>query len=62
MRDQLCFVQFLHPGGEHRPPPGGVMPWNEGAHQRKFMRAPGSATDGRDTTDDELIFWGEWEP
>jgi hypothetical protein len=62
MRDQLCFVQFLHPGGEHRPPPGGVMPWNERDHKRKFMRAVGTATDLEDTIEDELVFWGEWEP
>jgi len=62
MVDQLCFVQFLHPGGEHRPPPGGVMPWNEGDHRRKFMRAHGTATDFRGTVKDELVLWGEWEP
>jgi len=62
MHDQLCFVQFLHPGGEHRPPPGGVMAWNERDHKRKFLRAHGTATDFRDTAEDELVFWGEWEP
>ena len=62
MHDQLCFVQFLHPGGEHRPPPGGVMPWNERDHKRKFMRAHGTATDLSEDVDGELVFWGEWEP
>jgi hypothetical protein len=62
VHDQLCFIQFLHPGGEHRPPSGGVMPWNEGDHKRKFMCSRGSATDSRDTVEDELVFWGEWEP
>lgn len=62
MDDRLCFVQFLHPGGEHRPPLGGVMPWNEGDHRRKFMCSRGSATDMREAVEDELVFWGEWEP
>jgi hypothetical protein len=62
MDDRLCVVQFLHPGAEHIPPANGQMAWNTGAHRRKFLSASGSATDGRDVFDTELVFWGEWEP
>lgn len=62
MDDLLCFVQFLHPGAEHTPPRDGLMPWNTGAHRRKFVCAPGAATDRRDVVRSELVLWGEWEP
>jgi len=59
------FVQFPHPGGEHRAR-GGAMPWNVGPHKRKFLVVPGryvEQPDGADeTTTAELAFWGEWEP
>src|SRR5690349_15651078 len=62
MDDRLCFVQFLHPGGEHKPPADGAMPWNVGDHRRKFLRARGSATDRHQAVETELVLWGEWEP
>jgi hypothetical protein len=62
MDDLLCFVQFLHPGGEHTPPSDGIMPWNTGAHRRKFLCASGAAADGRDVVRSELVLWSEWEP
>ena len=37
MQDKLCFVQFMHTGGEHRPAADGRMQWNDGAHRRKFL-------------------------
>ena len=56
------FVQFPHPGGEHRPATDD-MPWNTGDHARKFLIAPGRYvdSDGR-PVEAELVFWGEWEP
>lgn len=59
------FVQFPHPGREHRPQPpqvGTVMPWNVGDHRRKFLRAHGRyLVDGREHAG-AFAFWGEWEP
>jgi len=62
-RDKLCFVQFIHPGGEHGPDAPGIKRWNVGLHRRKFLRSTGLALDSsRQMQRDELIFWGEWEP
>ena len=43
MADSRCFEQFPHPGGEHRPGPGGHAKWNTltAAHARKFMQTRG---------------------
>jgi hypothetical protein len=61
--ERLCFVQFIHPGGEHRPDSDGSKAWNLGAHKRKFLRQRGRYVDEAcNSHDDELIFWGEWEP
>jgi hypothetical protein len=58
----MFFVQFPHPGGEHNPP-FTVMPWNTGAHGRKFLLAHGRHLDPADQLEDgDLVFWGEWEP
>ena len=65
MEDKLCFVQFLHPGGEHEPDHGDCKHWNiEPKHRRKFLRVPGhyrsdSSEAGHSA---EIAFWGEWEP
>lgn len=56
------FVQFPHPGGEHRPH-GDAMAWNVQSHRRKFLVSPGTYVDGAGRAGDaELAFWGEWEP
>lgn len=62
MRDRRCFVQFIHPGGEHRPDSGDVKSWNVGPHRRKFLRCAGRYRDGGRSRQGELAFWGEWEP
>ena len=31
------FVQFLHPGTEHRPGANGWRPWNIGDHHRTIV-------------------------
>jgi hypothetical protein len=56
------FVQFPHPGAEHRPA-GDDMQWNVGPHGRKFLIAPGryKDADGQLAAAD-LMLWGEWEP
>jgi hypothetical protein len=62
---QKTFVQFMHPGGEHKPNSSGeISPWNTNDHKRKFMKNPGeyvTGLDGRDPERAELTFWGEWE-
>jgi hypothetical protein len=56
------FVQFPHPGGEHNPRDD-TMRWNVKAHRRKFLVAPGRYVDSEGHVgEDELVFWGEWEP
>ena len=62
MQDRLCFIQFIHPGGEHTPDCGNMKTWNRGKHKRKFMTAEGRYLDGGKVLSDNIIFWGEWEP
>jgi hypothetical protein len=62
MDDRLCFIQFLHPGGEHEPNNKRLKTWNTGAHRRKFLKSRGRYLAGNDPRDDEIVFWGEWEP
>ncbi|TAL15835.1 hypothetical protein EPN96_11485 [bacterium] len=66
MKEKLCFVQFLHPGGESRPRKGEKqIGWNTGSHKRKFLVSPGSyieKLEGVKKETEELCFWGEWEP
>jgi hypothetical protein len=62
-REKLCFVQFIHPGGEHGPDAPVFRSWNVGPHRRKFIRSRGIALDATGHEHrEELIFWGEWEP
>ncbi len=57
------FVQFPHPGDEHKSPKDGHMLWNTGKHRRKFLISPGRYQDGAGGIGEaELAFWGEWEP
>ena len=65
MADKRCFVQFPHPGGEHRPDRNGKVGWNEyhRPHKRKFMRLRGEWVDADGNRQpDDLHAWGEWEP
>jgi len=56
------FVQFPHPGAEHRTALG-EMPWNVGRHRRKFLCSPGRYVDvDGQARAGNLVFWGEWEP
>ena len=62
----LRFVQFIHPGGEHKvtkdPKTGAFFTrWNYGRHQRKVLKVNGQCVDGGKIVKDTLIFWGEWE-
>jgi hypothetical protein len=61
--EELCFIQFIHPGREHKPDDGLVKAWNRSEHKRKFLRQAGryvSANEG--VQEGEIVFWGEWEP
>ena len=66
--DKLLFVQFLHPGGEHRPchisnkQKTYHICWNTGEHKRKFLKNSGTYLENDDLKDSDLVFWGEWEP
>ncbi len=60
MRQKLCFVQFLHPGVEHRPD-GAGLGWNRGQHRRRFMVGRGRYLEEGSPTRGSFTFWGEWE-
>lgn len=62
MNEKLCFVQFLHPGGEHRPDDGVIKSWNTKEHRRKFLVRPGKYVAGEKLIEGQIEFWGEWEP
>jgi hypothetical protein len=59
--DRLMFVQFPHPGAEHRPK-GAVMPWNRHNHARKFLKTGGQYCADGQVQSSSFTFWGEWEP
>jgi len=64
MQDRRCFVQFIHPGGEHEPDHDGCKHWNLSDHKRKFLKTHGRyryQANGPDM-DGDVVFWGEWEP
>ena len=63
-RNQLLFIQFLHPGSEHTPDKNNPnhISWNQSKHKRKFIKNPGAYLEGDRKNDSDLIFWGEWEP
>ena len=61
MRERRCFVQFIHPGGEHSPDAGDLKLWNRDAHRRKFLKSRGRYVANGKTKDGEIVFWGEWE-
>jgi hypothetical protein len=61
MSDELMFVQFPHPGVEHKPT-GPWMDWNRREHARKYLMAEGTyLAEGRERHG-KVEFWGEWEP
>lgn len=61
--NQLLFIQFPHPGKEHKPDKNNPnhISWNQNAHKRKFIKNPGIYLQGDRKIDSDLIFWGEWE-
>lgn len=64
MDNRYCFVQFIHPGGEHIPDNEKYKLWNTRKHKRKFMKNKGKyIKELKDTPKEEdIVFWGEWEP
>jgi hypothetical protein len=62
MENELCFVQFMHPGGEHRPDAGLFKRWNKAAHKRKFIKQAGKYLSAGNLNDGTIAFWAEWEP
>lgn len=65
MTDHLEFVQFPHPGREHRPDRSGYRGWTLKVHGRKYMASHGTWLDELDPDAlrhrGEIEFWGEWE-
>ena len=61
--DGRTFVQFPHPGDEHRPDQS-CIGWNtlNRPHKRKFMELQGAWVDGSCYKEGKLWAWGEWEP
>jgi hypothetical protein len=62
MRDRRCFVQFIHPGGEHWPDEGDHKRWNRDQHRRKFLTSRGRYIADGALCEGDVEFWGEWEP
>ena len=64
MNNKCCFVQFIHPGGEHTPDNEKYKFWNTGNHKRKFIKNKGKYIKKlKDIPKEEdIVFWGEWEP
>ena len=70
MADKRCFVQFPHPGDEHKPDSHRKIGWNKtyrekrvNPHKRKFMQFRGDWIDEADKKHTgDLCAWGEWEP
>jgi hypothetical protein len=62
MKDELCFVQFIHPGGEHQPDYLKTKRWNRSEHKRKFLKVGGRYVGEDKLEEGEIVFWGEWEP
>jgi hypothetical protein len=66
-KNGLCFVQFIHPGGEHTPDNNGhIKNWNKGKHKRKFVKNFGKYLslkgDKWQEQIGDIIFWCEWSP
>lgn len=62
---EVCFIQFLHPGGEHTISKGidVLYPWNYKDHRRKFLETTAQYVDQNNNLQSgEILFWGEWEP
>jgi len=63
MENKLCFVQFIHPGGEHRPDDRTIKRWNPKAfpHKRKFVKEEGRYVADGNVHEGVVAFWTEWE-
>jgi hypothetical protein len=61
--EAIRVVQFLHPGGEHRPDRDGRKPWNSGRHRRTFAVQPGRLLRTIDSRPEHHMLqrWCEWE-
>lgn len=60
----IRFVQFMHPGGEHKPDKKlkNWKNWNQCQHLRKFIVNPGKYIEDNKVKKDKICFWAEWEP
>lgn len=60
--EAFSVVQFMHPGGEHKPDDAATKHWNTADHKRKFLVNRGTYLDGGARKTGDMEFWGEWEP
>ena len=61
----LSFIQFLHPGKEHKPKGKDQhISWNEitNDHARKFIEIKGKYIDQNNQIEEPIWAWTEWEP
>ena len=63
----IKIVQFTHPGGQSvlskRGGQSSLKEWNIGSHCRNFLIAKGQYVTGNALSgQQDLLFWGEWEP
>jgi hypothetical protein len=54
LQNELCFVQFIHPGREHEPDARGKKGWNDGPHKRKFVETNGRCLRNRESGNHRL--------
>ena len=60
VKEAICLVQLIHPGGE--PSARNGSEWNKGKHTRKYLRVGGHYLDGAGkAASGQIEFWGEWE-
>ena len=61
---RVRFVQFPHPGSEHRPDVANTKSWHriDKMHARKFMSLSGAWLEGAERRPGSLWAWAEWEP
>ena len=55
MLDKRCFVQFMHPGDEHKPDEDDIKRWNQGPHKRKFLKSLGRSVADSVVLESEIV-------
>ncbi len=63
LHDEVCLVQFIHPGPEPNAIENGRINWNSGDdHERRFVQTRGECRNSRGGRfEGPLRLWCEWE-